>query len=311
MRHKERLIAYRTLLPDCFFDHNGNPHRFAWLSGNYVDPEYRRQGISTRLLQLAEAHWEGRLMYTNYAPVSKAVYDRSGQFRVLVQRPGKRLYLRAASGDLLGKRVGSRKVLATGDQLINRLRERMLQKYQPVQPSQCRVERIESFDRQVTELINQSKEQSLFRRDSGIFSWILDNPWVTESEVEPLDYQFSYKADRYENLLWKFTLPGDKGLGLLWVVIHNRKMSAPYLFLNKEEIYPLMARTLIHTMIKHGCAYSTIRNTRLAESLKQHRRQFLSIRNMPQIYFSHKTIVDQVPMNMEIQDGDGDVVFTG
>ena len=57
MRHKERLIAYRTLLPDCFFDHSGNPHRFAWLSGNYVDPEYRRQGISTRLLQLADFSW--------------------------------------------------------------------------------------------------------------------------------------------------------------------------------------------------------------------------------------------------------------
>ena len=83
LRHKDRLIAYRTLLPDCFYDHLGNSHRFAWLSGNYVDPEYRRQGYSTRLLQLAEEHWDGRLMYTNYAPVSKAVYDQTGQFRVL------------------------------------------------------------------------------------------------------------------------------------------------------------------------------------------------------------------------------------
>jgi hypothetical protein len=276
-----------------------------------VDPDYRRQGISTRLLQLAEAHWDGKLMYTNYAPVSKAVYDRTGQFKMLIQKPGKRFYLRAASRELLGKRVGGRKVLGAGDQLVNRFREGMLQKYQPVQSSQCRVERIKSFDLQVTELINQSNEQSLFRRDSRDFSWILDHPWVTDGEAEPLNYQFSYKADRYENLLLKFTLPEGKGLGLLWLVIHNRKMSAPYLFVNSAEIYPLMARTLIHTMITYGSAYSTIRNTKLVFSLLQQRKQFLSIRNMPQLYFSHKKVADQVPESMEIQDGDGDVIFTG
>jgi len=311
LRQKDRLIAYRTLLPDCFYGHLGDSHRFAWLSGNYVDPEYRRRGYSTRLLQLADKQWDGRLMYTNYAPVSKAVYDQTGQFRVLFQKHGKRFYLRAASSELLGKRLGNQKLLNTGDQLVNRLREGMLQKYQPVHASECRVVKIVSFDQQVTEMINQYGEQSLFRRDSEVFSWILEHPWVTEREVEPLDYQFSYKVKRFENLLLKFTLPGDKGLGLLWLVIHNRKMSAPYLFLNNEKIYPLMARTLIHTMITHGCSYSTIRNLKLMESLMQHRKQFLSVRNMPQFYFSHKSLANQVPGNMEIHDGDGDVVFTG
>ena len=59
--------------------------RFAWLSGNCVDPEFRRKGFSTRLLQQAEALWDGRLMYTNYAPASKAVYDRTGQFPLLLK----------------------------------------------------------------------------------------------------------------------------------------------------------------------------------------------------------------------------------
>lgn len=335
IRHKGRLVAYRTVLPDCFYDKKNNPHKFAWLSGNFVDPDFRREGISTKMLQLAEAQWDGQLMYTNYAPASKAVYDRTGQFPMLTHRNGKRFYLRSATKELLGSRLGSPELLKTGDLMVNRLREGKLQKFQPVDSSICRIERITTLDREVVHLIRQSQESSLFRRDDGIFSWILDHPWVTEQEAGPLNpaiddfrprrraegssqqtarrinYQFTYKVAKFENLLLKFTLPDHKGLGLLWLVIHNQKLSAPYLFMDNEEILSLMARTLIHTMISHGCAYSTIRNPELLGHLMQHSKIFLSIRNMPQLLFAHKKLINQVPNNPEIQDGDGDVIFTG
>jgi len=311
MRHEGRLVGYRTVLPDCFYDKKNNPHKFAWLSGNFVDPDFRREGISTKLLQLAEAQWDGQLMYTNYAPASKAVYDRTGQFPVLTHRNGKRFYLRLATKELLGSRLGSPELLKTGDLMVNRLREGKLQKFQAVDSSKCRIERITALDREVVHLIRQSQESSIFRRDNGIFSWILDHPWVTEQEVGPLNYQFTYKVTKFENLLLKFTLPDHKGLGMLWLVIHNQKLSAPYLFMDKEEIFPLMARTLIHTMISHGCAYSTIRNPELLRHLMLHSKMFLSIRNMPQLLFAHKKLINHVPNNPGIQDGDGDVIFTG
>ncbi|MEN8230133.1 MAG: GNAT family N-acetyltransferase [Bacteroidota bacterium] len=311
LRHEGRLVAYRTLLPDYFYDKKGILQQFAWLSGNYVDPDFRREGLSTKLLQLAEAQWDGRLMYTNYAPASKALYDRTGQFPVLAQKDGKRFYLRSASKELLGNRLGSRELLKKGDQMVNRIREGKLQKFQPVDPSICRIERITTLDQEVVHLIRQSQGSSLFRRDDGIFSWILDHPWVTRQDVDTLNYQFTYKADKFENLLLKFILPGNKGLGLLWLVIHNQKLSAPYLFIDNEDIYPLMARTLIHTMITHGSAYSTIHHPELLDHLVQHKKWFLSLRNMPQLLFAHKKIIDLVPDNPEIHDGDGDVVFTG
>ena len=76
----ERPVAYRTVLPDLLFDLEGNSSRFAWLSGNWVDPEFRRKGLSTKLLQRAEALWDGRLFYTNYAPASKAEARPSSTF---------------------------------------------------------------------------------------------------------------------------------------------------------------------------------------------------------------------------------------
>lgn len=311
IRHEGRLVAYRTLLPDCFYDGAGQPRRFAWLSGNYVIPDFRRQGLSTRLLQLAVEQWGGKLMYTNYAPDSKAVYDQTGAFPLLVRRNGKRFHLRSASGELLGSRLGGKGLMQAGDRLLNHIREGKLRKFDPVDPSRCRMERITSFDPEVSHLIAHSLENSLFRRDAGIFSWILDHPWVTGPGAEPLNYHFSYRARKFENILWKCSLPGERGLGLLWLVVHDRKLSAPYLFSSGPELYPMLARQLIHTMITTGCAYATIRHTELLPRLMEHKAWFLAIRPMPQLLFSHQELAGLVPAGRGIQDGDGDVVFTG
>ena len=125
MRQKGEVVGYRTLLPDCFYDREGHPQRFAWLSGNWVRPDMRRRGISTQMLEMAEKQWEGRLMYTNYAPESKALYDSTGHFKIIANREGKRFYLRSDSEGLLGNRMGFRQFFGISDRLINQLREKI------------------------------------------------------------------------------------------------------------------------------------------------------------------------------------------
>ena len=310
LRLNERLIAYRTVLPDLLFDLQGNSRRFAWLSGNWVDPEFRRKGLSTKLLQRAEALWDGSLIYTNYAPASKAVYDRTGQFPLLVNRDGKRFYLRAATEDLLGERLGARELLRLGDKTVNLIREQKLKSFKPVENQECKVERVSTLNPDLEELIHRVQEKSLFRRTPEVFNWVLQHPWLTEDNRAPLNYHFSYQAHRFENILFKFTLP-DLSIGFLWLVIHNRSMSAPYVFCDSDQIYPFMARTLTHQMISSGCTHTTIRNPHLIEALMAFKSSFLLIRPMPQLLFAHRKMTDQIPGNMEIQDGDGDVVFTG
>jgi len=306
-----KLVAYRTLLPDCFYNAEGHPQRFAWLSGNYVDPQFRRQGFSTKLLQMVEAHWEGRLMYTNYAPASKAVYDQTGQYPVYTRRDGKRFYLRAASRELLSKRVGFRNMLRLGDALVNRLREGKLQRFLPVDHSQCLIENITKIDDELARLVDRSLESSLFRRDSEVLNWILESPWVTAEQVNRLNYPFSYQVERFENVLLKFTLPGSKGTGMMWLVIQDRKLSVPYLFADSDDLYSPMARTVLHTMISLESAYCTLRHPQLVQQLLVYKKWFLSVRNMPQWIFVHKNMAPQVPSDLFIHDGDGDVAFTG
>ena len=311
MRQKGEVIAYRTLLPDCFYDREGHPQRFAWLSGNWVRPDMRRKGISTQLLEMAEEKWQGRLMYTNYAPESKALYDHTGRFKVIANREGLRFYLRSATEELLSGRLGSRPVLRSTDKLINRFREWRIDKYRFPLECPCEVSPINDFIAQLSELVKRLQQDTLFRRGREIFEWALEYPWVTEQSCDPLNYHFSYRANRFENLLFQFTHPDGEIRGVLWLIIHNNVLSAPYLFAGDKTLHSCMAETIIRTMIKHGCTHTTIRNPELLEKLKVHNKIFLKLRKMPQLIFAHQELAYLLPEKRVIHDGDGDVMFTG
>ena len=311
MRQKDEVIAYRTLLPDCFYDSEDQPRRFAWLSGNWVRPDKRRQGISTRLLESAEERWKGHLMYTNYAPESKALYDSTGRFSLIAKRDGLRFYLRSAAEELLADRVGSRKLPGFADRLINQLREKQIQKYQFTPEAQCQVKPIDGFIAQLSELVKKLQQDTLFRRDREIFEWALEYPWVTEQACDPVNYHFSYKADRFENILLQFTHPEKDIQGIMWIIIHNRILSVPYFFAGDPALERCMAETIVRTMIEQDCTHTTIRNPNLVKHIQGHRKLFLGTRKMPQLIFAHMDLTDLMPENRIIHDGDGDVMFTG
>ena len=112
------LAAYRCILPDRHGD-----IRFGWLSGNWVAPGKRRQGLASRLFEEALRDWGQQLMYTNYAPESKAVYDKTGRFALYREKEGARYYQRAVSAKLLGYRNTlfrtARPLLRLADGMIN------------------------------------------------------------------------------------------------------------------------------------------------------------------------------------------------
>lgn len=307
----DSLIAYRTLLPDNFFDDGAVAHRFAWLSGNYVSPSFRRKGHSTRLLQLAEERWEGQLMYTNYAPASKAVYDRSGQFRVLARREGQRFYLRANSSELLKGRTFLHSLLPSADSILNRRVEKKLKKFAPDLPEECRIQRVTDIDDTMEELTSTSEEGTLFRRNREIFRWILRYPWVSSNAIPSLPYHFSYRSTPFENLLYRFESERTGETGWLWLLVHGSKLGAPYVYTTDQGILPWMARTLIDTMVQHRCAYATVRHEGLRNALGDHRKWFLSMRRMPQLIYCHKQLEGSISDEFTLQDGDGDLVFTG
>jgi hypothetical protein len=160
-------------------------------------------------------------------------------------------------------------------------------------------------------MIHLHQKQSLFRREADVFNWVLNHPWITDRETAPLKYHFSYRSKCFKNLLFKYKHPETESVGLLWLIIHNNTLSAPYLFTGNDAIFSAMAETIAKTMIQSGSTHITIRHPELINALASLPKLFLHVRKMPQLIFAHKRVADLVPEQLSIQDGDGDVVFTG
>lgn len=311
MHHENQLVGYRTLLPDKFYDREGLPQGFAWLSGNWVHPRMRRQGISTLLLNEAEEKWYGRLMYTNYAPDSKALYDHTGRFRLIARREGMRYYLRSNTEELLANRIKAGALLKMGDQVINKLREKQLTSFRFPESSSISLERIKEPAPDMEAIISLIQQDSLFRRDMNIFSWALGNPWVTDQNIPHINYHFSFSSDKFENIFFKFQDEENGARGMLWLIHHNRAISVPYLFTEDDQLMDAMASILTRTMIELGCTHTTIRHPGLNTRLEAFSKLFLSSKQMPQLVFAHNNLSDSIPPLAFIHDGDGDVMFTG
>ena len=116
----DEMLAYRCVLPDRYAE-----IRFGWLSGVWVRPDQRRRGLASMLLDEAFSDWGSQLMFTNYAPESLAVYEKSGRFELYMEKTGVRYYQRSSTASLLGNRSTiyrrSRPLLDLADAVLNTL----------------------------------------------------------------------------------------------------------------------------------------------------------------------------------------------
>ena len=94
------LVGYKTVFSDTF-SYNYCKIKFGWLSGTWTHENYRRKGVSSLLLNEVFNDWKGKLMFTNYAEESKAVYDKTEKFTLIKSLEGYRHYIRFSLKELL------------------------------------------------------------------------------------------------------------------------------------------------------------------------------------------------------------------
>ncbi|MCA1746613.1 MAG: hypothetical protein LC655_02880, partial [Bacteroidales bacterium] len=258
-----------------------------------------------------EEAWQGKLMYTNYAPASKAVYDSSGAFTQFMVRPGKRYYLRSALSTLHKERFRPKVLLEFTDNVVNSIHDLLSDNsMQFPLPPDTSAEQIETLDPTTKAIIAENNEGSLFGREAEEFEWIHSFPWVTENSKQnyPGQYHFTREVSAFKNLWYRIEHKTETAF--LWITVVNDKMSVPY-FLYSHPMQVVAARQLIlKEMVNNDCAYVTIRHPELGPVLGTRKNPFILSRNMPQLYFAHSSFADEIPADKKVHDGDGDCVFT-
>ncbi|MDA3819319.1 MAG: GNAT family N-acetyltransferase [Candidatus Delongbacteria bacterium] len=297
-----QLIAYRTILPDDLY--GKTPEHFGWCSGNWVHPEHRRKGYSNYLLKQAMQDWNGKIMYTNYAPESHALYQKTGQFTLYSHREGYGFYLYAKTRELLRNRVSSvmRFFLFFVDILVwivAALRSLMLT------PGKNRwsIEEKRNPDSDYLRMFD-ARQKVCFEREATDLEWILKYPWVKEKQQQQA-YFFSHRAKRF---FYRFIVLKDKKntKGFAMLQYRDGCLKVPYFQLGSGG-HTELAIFLVKFCKRHKIKLMTIYDPVLSEAVSMVRHPFLYKKQKFQnVYAAWKPSCRQ-PL---VSDGDGDYVFT-
>lgn len=293
------IIAYRTILPD---NYGENKEHFGWCSGNWVHPAHRRKGYSKLLLSEAMKDWDNKLMYTNYAPESHALYQATGEFKLISSRSGYCFYLFVSTRKLLANRVifPAKLFLPIIDLFIAIFAwiKSVFTNIPSGKLSFRETERDEFEDE------FEHRRKLCFLRGKKELKWITDYPWVKEGSQKQ-NYFFSYRARHF---YYKYFLIEGEGRnkGFLMFQYRDGVLRVPYFQLG-EGGYPDLAAFICDFARKKKIKQLIIFDPVLSEAVDWMKNPFLYKKERVQnIYASWQPECKHPVVN----DGDGDYVFS-
>ena len=311
---EKEIIAFRSLLPD-FMLIKSKKIRFAWFSGSWVDERHRRKGVSTALMDEAFNDWEEKLLYTNYAPASKSLYDKSKRFTLLIEKTGIRLYFKVKLSELLPPKNTwfrrTKPLLKATDYLSNFIsviymsfikdRKSLFNK------------NISISDRPTVEQYEfiEHHNKSIFGRGKDEYKWIFNYPWITTYNNETRPYPFSHYAKSffYKTLT---AYNGNEIIGIAVIKVRDDKLDVPVFISLNTETSKALTRSIINICYSNDVSTLTCFHENFINSINDIKHIALFRKKMKQKYYISKSMKNNYITSTIIHtiDGDGDYIFT-
>jgi len=300
----DEILSFRTLFPGVL---NADQRRFAWLSGAWTHPLYRKKKLSVNLLKEAAADWNGCLLATNFSPHSGKLYRRSGLLKSFSELKGRRFYLQPDFRKLLQPRLGAHAYLgAIPNAFARAFADRNIRQFKLEVPVDIKWEKMAFPDRECMELANSQQTNFLFRRGDQELKWILAYPWVsTDDRTFEISYPFSSYSSQFEVYTVKFFQEGQF-LGFLIYSLRDGHLKLLHLHFN-SDCADLVALFLIQEAVQNRVEMVTIFHEKVAEQMNGMENPFLFSKEFTQHLYSS---MSDLPQNSQIQPGEGDFIFT-
>jgi GNAT superfamily N-acetyltransferase len=308
----DTLVGYRTVLPD-LISANNEEIKVGWLSGSWVDPSFRRKGISTILLNEIFADWNSNLIYTNYAPEAKYVFDKSQKFFFASKLIGTRIYVRSCLADLLVYKSKVFKFLSpllkVVDSFLNLFNILPLL-IRSMNLKGIEFEYLSSPDNDVLSLFEKINQNAITYRKAPEFKWIVQYPWVISAPLGDIigrKYFFSSAPKRFNQQLFKVYKDGSL-IGFVMLNSRDGAVSSPYIHCESGN-----ERIFAKILLKHAAILDASRITIFNEPIaKEIRSIFLYrifSRKQTRNYFISSSLSDKLNRKPLFIEGDGDCAF--
>lgn len=304
-----QLVAFRTLFADRILSEKESV-RFAWCSGNWVHPDFRRKGFSEQLLNEAFNDWESKLMFTNYAPNSEMLYLKSGKFQPIHQFEGFRGYLFPKTRKLIriaGKNSITMAVSSVADAIISVFSSARICFFSARQISDMNFETVQYPDEVCYKISQNCKSRFLFNRGEKELKWIFLFPWISGDEnLTSGKYPFSSYSTSFSYYTVKVIIQ-NKPTGYFIFSVREGHLKTLFFDLPRG-IEKVVADYLKQFCVKQKIEVATVYNNEIAQQLFTQKFPFLHAKKYGQKIYSSFEINDVD--NYLFQDGDGDVFFT-
>lgn len=299
-----QVLAFRTVLPAAL---DAGGERFAWLSGVWTHPRHRRRGLARRLFHEVYADWNGRVAATNFSPLAKLLYEKSGLLSPARELTGKRFYLFVKSKKLLEQRMGNLPFLwPLIDAWAARTAKSRVKHFQPTQDNVMRWERKAFPDHECLELANRQQPEFLFRRGEAELKWMLAWPWLsTDDRSFEYNYPFSSYVKQYEVYTVKF-FEGERFAGFLLYSIRNGHLK----LLHRNfalDCARAAAAFLLNESVASRVEMLTVLDEPVAEALSRMQHPFVLVKRWTLPIYAGRLELSQ---NSQLQPSEGDFIFT-
>jgi GNAT superfamily N-acetyltransferase len=309
----EKLIAYRTLLPDTLTI-NGKEQSICWFSGSWVHPEYRRKGLSTKLLNAIVEEKGNILGNSNWTPVSKKVFDQTASFNT-INYSGIRCYLKFDLTGILSARFGkkplNKMLLKTFDSATNCLlapyyayRKRKFNR------SKLSCEFLHTPDDECISLMQKWSKNEPNCREKASFEWILSYPWIFETPFAGdlnRKYYFSTTSQRFSQFIIKY-YTDNQAVGFAMISLRDGFLKIPYWYVDNEHVTEAL-KIVMKIAVNSNAKTLTSAHPDIVFTLFTNKWHCLIKRKFEHGFLFSKEIYAQIPQNAFFQDGDADGVF--
>ena len=305
----KQLVAFRSLFAGIIQSENENI-RFAWCSGNWVHPDFRRKGFSEQLLNEAFNDWNGKLMFTNYAPNSEQLYLKSGKFKAIHHYNGFRGYLFPKTRKLVSvanKNALTKFIFSIADYVVSFVSNFRLLFFSKTENPEFRFEINQFPDKECYSIIRNSSAKFLFNRGEGELKWIFANPWISGDEnTASKKYPFSSHSGSFNYNTIKIFIK-NKLAGFFIFSVREGHLKTLH-FNIPNGIESEVANFLKLFCAEHKIEVITVYKNEVAQQLFAQKFPFLHAKKYGQKIYSSFEI--KHTGNFKFQDGEGDVIFT-
>jgi hypothetical protein len=306
---EKQLVAFRTLFADCIISES-QPIRFGWCSGNWVHSDFRRKGFSEKLLQEAFTDWNGKLMFTNYAPNSEQLYLKTGRFQPIHQFQGFRGYLFPKTRKLItgaSKNGVTKFVFSFADAIIALFSSIRILFFSSKENPDFRFETIPFPDDECYQILQNNPPTPVFRRGEAELKWIFQFPWISEHKIFASEkYPFSSHSTSFIYQTVKVFIKNNLA-GFFIFSVREGHLKTLY-FCLPDGIGKEVGDYLKQYGVEHKIEVITVYKYEVAQHLLSRKFPFLHAKKYGQKIYSSFEIKNET--NCQFQDGDGDVIFT-